>query len=435
MAGDASAVRSAIDRFLNSFDKPARLLVAVSGGSDSKGLLLALAHALPAFPTFSLVACTVDHGLRPEAADEALEVAQFCARIHVPHIIQRWSGDKPRAGIQAEARAARYRLLAQAADAFDATAIVTGHSRDDQLETVVMRSQRSAPDAIGLSGMANAVLYDTRYWILRPLLTVERQNIRQFLRGQGEGWIDDPSNDDLHYERVRIRQRPQADAVALPRRLESSHAAARYLDRTVRIHLGLVAEVSHELRQHLRDANAVRALAVLTAVMGGRTFPFGSETKERLLQFLQDGKPGRLTAARVVFDLRRDALYLYREARGLNDVVVEDGEQMQWDNRLLVANHAGSPVQVVPGGDDWTERLVSSGVALAVAKRAAPAGWRIKGQPGTDVALTSGMTTRRAIALYDTFLPCFDLPLANQLAKMLSRTAYPLTPVHNVCAN
>lgn len=435
MAGDVSAVRSAIDRFLNSFEKPARLLVAVSGGSDSKGLLLALAQALPAFPTFSLVACTVDHGLRPEAVDEALEVAQFCARIHVPHIIQRWSGDKPRAGIQAAARAARYRLLAQAADTFDATAIVTGHSRDDQLETIAMRQTRSAPDAMGLAGMAGAVLYDTRLWILRPLLTVGREHIRQFLRGQGEKWIDDPSNDDLHYERVRIRQRPQADAVALPRRLESSHAAARYLDRTVRIHLGLVAEVSHELRQHFRDANAVRALAVLGAVMGGRVYPLGSETKERLLQFLQDGKPGRLTAARVVFDLRRDALYLYREARGLNAVVVEDCNQMQWDNRLLVANNSGSPVQVVPGGDDWTERLVSSGVALAVAKRAAPAGWRIMGQPGNDVALTSGVTTRRAIALYDTFLPCFDLPLADQLAKMLSRTAYPLTPVHNVCAN
>ncbi|MBD8556656.1 tRNA lysidine(34) synthetase TilS [Rhizobium sp. CFBP 8762] len=430
-----SAVRSAIDRFLNSFDKPARLLVAVSGGSDSKGLLLALAQALPAFPTISLVACTVDHGLRPEAADEALEVEQFCARIHVPHIIQRWNGKKPRAGIQAAARAARYGLLADAADRFDATAIVTGHSRDDQLETIAMRQTRSAPDAIGLAGMAGAVLYDTHLWILRPLLTVSREDIRQFLRGQGEGWIDDPSNDDLHYERVRIRQRPQADSVALPRRLESSYDATRYLDRTVRIHLGLVAEVSHELCQHLRDANAVRALAVLTAVMGGRTFPFGSETKERLLQFLQDGKPGRLTAGRVVFDLRRDAVYLYREARGLNAVAIADDDQMQWDNRLLVTNHTGGPIQVAPGGDNWTERLVSSGVALAVAKRASPAGWRIMGQPGNDIALTSGVTTRRAIALYDTFLPCFDLPLANQLAKMLNRAAYPLTPVHNVCAN
>ncbi|RME16806.1 MAG: tRNA(Ile)-lysidine synthetase [Alphaproteobacteria bacterium] len=85
--------------------------LAVSGGGDSMALLHLMATLAPA-RGLSLRAATVDHGLRPEAADEARFVAEVCARLGVPHETLVWDGRAARGNLQAEARAARYRLLA-----------------------------------------------------------------------------------------------------------------------------------------------------------------------------------------------------------------------------------------------------------------------------------------------------------------------------------
>jgi tRNA(Ile)-lysidine synthase len=182
-----------------------RILVAVSGGSDSKGLLLALNEAIEASDPnrFSLAACTVDHALRPESAAEAKGVAAFCASIGVPHLIKRWNGPKPLTGIQAAAREARYRLLADAAERLGAGCIVTGHTSDDQRETILMRMQRA--QGPGASGMASATLYDRRIWVLRPFLDLDRASIRAYLATRDVTWFDDPSNAHPTFERVCVR--------------------------------------------------------------------------------------------------------------------------------------------------------------------------------------------------------------------------------------
>src|SRR5687768_3450393 len=94
------------------------ILAAVSGGSDSKGLLLALHEAIArgGFSAFSLSACTIDHALRPESAEEARAVAHFCAGRKIPHLTRQWQGEKPETGLQAAAREARYKLLSDAAE-------------------------------------------------------------------------------------------------------------------------------------------------------------------------------------------------------------------------------------------------------------------------------------------------------------------------------
>ena len=174
---DRAAPHVAVDtakQFLSTFKAPGRLLVAISGGSDSNGLLLALADAIAGggFSGFSLCACTVDHGLRAQAADEARKVAALCAARGIPHVTRVWRGEKPKTGIQAAARQARYRLLADAAEEIGATCILAGHTADDQAETIAMRQSRSQPDAAGLAGMAGGVLVDRRVWVLRPFLSL-----------------------------------------------------------------------------------------------------------------------------------------------------------------------------------------------------------------------------------------------------------------------
>ncbi len=343
MSPEAASPQAAILQFLESLQSPARILVAISGGSDSTGLLLLLDEAVKAAPhlKISLCAATVDHGLRAGSADEARQVAALCASLGIPHIIAAWQGEKPKTGIMAAAREARYDLLAESAERLGAKLIVTGHTLDDQRETLLMRGMRTEQRS---SGIADAVLFDRRFWILRPLLFSSRANIRAFLRERDVAWIDDPSNEDVKYERVRVRRQLSADRAtemdihaAWEARLALSSAAAEWLDRHFRLHGGLLGQVSVD---GLRQDRAVLdyALGRLTAVFGGQPFVPGRAQMERLLSFVTGGEPGRMTVGRVVFDLRRDGLYLSRESRGILPLVLRPGVAGVWDGRFRVCN-------------------------------------------------------------------------------------------------
>jgi tRNA(Ile)-lysidine synthase len=150
----------AINRFLHALRRPTRLLVAISGGSDSTGLLVALAEAIRTrHLPHTLVSATIDHGLRSASADEARQVAALCQALDIPHRIMRWTDEKPATGLSEAARLARYRLLSEAAASMNADALVTGHTLDDQVETVAMRLSRSGERLIGAGrhGICNAL--------------------------------------------------------------------------------------------------------------------------------------------------------------------------------------------------------------------------------------------------------------------------------------
>ncbi|MBY5540163.1 tRNA lysidine(34) synthetase TilS [Rhizobium leguminosarum] len=351
MSPEAASPQLAILQFLTSLQSPARILVAISGGSDSTGLLLLLDEAVKAAPhlKISLCAATVDHALRAGSAAEAREVADLCASLGIPHTILIWQSDKPKTGIMAAAREARYGLLASAAERFEADLIVTAHTLDDQRETLAMRGMRTEQVS---TGIADAVLFDRRFWILRPLLFSTRADIRAFLKEQGVPWIDDPSNEDTKYERVRMRRQLSADAgmekdisAAWEERLALSAKGAEWLDRYFRLHGGLLGQV---MPDGLRQDRAVLdyVLGRLAAVFGGQPFAPGRGQMERVLTFATGSGLGRMTAGRVVFDLRRDGLYLARESRGILPLVLQPGEAGVWDGRFGAVNRSGTTIGV-----------------------------------------------------------------------------------------
>ncbi len=186
------------------------LVLAVSGGSDSTALLVLAARwakRLKRAP--KLLAVTVDHGLRPEAKREAAAVRRLARALGVRHRAMPWRGEKPASGLQAAARAARYRLLAEAAVDAGFEHILTAHTLDDQAETVLFRLARGS-GLTGLSGMAYASAVPVRaggasLFLVRPLLPVSKARLLCTLREAGIDYSEDPSNRDPRFTRTRVR--------------------------------------------------------------------------------------------------------------------------------------------------------------------------------------------------------------------------------------
>ncbi|MGR9077992.1 tRNA lysidine(34) synthetase TilS [Rhizobium leguminosarum] len=462
MSPEAASPQLAIHQFLTSLQSPARILVAISGGSDSTGLLLLLDEAAKAAPhlKISLCAATVDHALRAGSADEARGIAALCASLGIPHTIMIWQGDKPTTGIMAAAREARYGLLATAATDFKADLIVTGHTLDDQRETLQMRGMRTEQVS---TGIADAVLFDRRFWILRPLLFSTRADIRAFLKERGVPWIDDPSNEDTKYERVRMRRQLSADAgmtkdisAAWEERLALSSRGAEWLDRHFRLHGCLLGQV---MPDGLRQDRAVLdyALARLAAVFGGQPFAPGRGHMERILAFATGSKPGRMTAGRVVFDLRHDGLYLARENRGISPLVLRPGEAGVWDGRFYARNGsvASIEIQAAAAHAQDTSRFIESitaqtrGAWIPVTstgmweymQRLPKSAWKraIASAPvlSAEESLLPEESARMVeltpyFAPFDRFLTRFDFIFANRLSAVFATAPYARLPLRSI---
>lgn len=177
--------------------------LAVSGGGDSLALLYLMAEIVKD-TDLRLRAVTVDHGLRPEAVQEAAMVGRVAASLGVPHDILTWDGWQGEGNLQDQARRARYDLICAWARQHGIRQVALGHTADDQAETFLMRLSR-ASGVDGLSGMAVRRRIG-QVTLVRPLLDVRRGCLRSYLRGIGADWAEDPSNEDTHYERIRARQ-------------------------------------------------------------------------------------------------------------------------------------------------------------------------------------------------------------------------------------
>lgn len=218
-----------------SLPSGATLALAVSGGADSMAMLLLAAAAFPG----RIAAATVDHGLRPEAADEAALVAKICARLGVPHATLTPAAPITGSSVQKGAREARYAALAGWMEATGASALLTAHHADDQAETLLMRLNR-ASGVTGLSGI-RPWRFEDDVLLLRPLLAWRRSELRAIAADARVPWVEDPSNADSRHDRTRFRallaDQPLLDPAALARSasyLGEAEAALDTLAETLR---------------------------------------------------------------------------------------------------------------------------------------------------------------------------------------------------------
>ena len=283
---------------LGPWEEQPRLAVAVSGGPDSLCLTL-LAHGWAAARGGEVIGLTVDHGLRPESATEAGRVGEWLGARGIRHQILNWRGDRPGTGIQEAARHARYQLLNQWVREHGCLHLLLAHTRDDQAETFVMRLGRGS----GLRGLAAmpTVSYGADARLLRPLLDIRKSRLVATLRDWGQYWIDDPSNDDIQFERVRTRgflarlensgfpthRLSDAATAAGGIRVRLDRHCARALAHTVAMRGREHALVDRERYARLPEEIQRQVIGRLLAAVGGAPYGPRSEKLKRLLTDLQ----------------------------------------------------------------------------------------------------------------------------------------------------
>jgi tRNA(Ile)-lysidine synthase len=342
--------------------------IAVSGGGDSTALLhLARAAGL------RVAAVTVDHRLRPESAEEAAGVAAACAALGVAHRVQVWDHGPVRGNLMDRARQARMALIRAWAREAGIAHVALGHTRDDQAETFLMGLARGAGLA-GLSGMRRSWA-EGGVTFHRPLLDTGREALRAWLRSRGIPWVDDPSNDDPRFARVRARRALGAlaplgltaeglatvaghlaeaqEALQVQIRAAAGHVEARA--GALEVGAGLWAEPAEVQRQVV--------LAALRWLTGPGYAPRAADLA-RFIAAMAEGRAATLAGARA------QGGWLFREARALG---AAQPVGALWDGRWSVTGPAGEVR------------------ALGEAGLRALADWRAQGLPRAVLAVTPGV--------------------------------------------
>ena len=197
------------------FQEAPLFLIALSGGADSTALAAALASLRDKDPSFKLHALHVNHGIRPTENCSVDENAarDLCAALKIPFtvtVIPRGKieeyGRKNGSGMESAARHFRYKALEEAVQKLGADALLTGHTRDDRLETILMAFLRGGGPR-GLGALAgNTVLPGNSIPLLRPLLSLSRSDILSYLEERNQSYCTDETNADEHFFRNRVRR-------------------------------------------------------------------------------------------------------------------------------------------------------------------------------------------------------------------------------------
>lgn len=360
-------------------DMPVRIGVAVSGGSDSLALLHVL-RAISDVHKLQIEAATVDHGLRPGSADEAAVVAAICADWGIAHRTLAWRGWDGQGNLQDSARRARYALLSDWAAERELGAVALGHTLEDQAETVLMRLARRA-GVDGLSAMAPRVLRGGTLW-LRPCLTVSRGRLQARLRAYDIQWVDDPSNEDPRYDRIKTRQ------------MLATLGA-----------LGLDPHALAEVASHMRDAREALEVATRRSARRCITHHHGALALDRMCFAAEPQEIQRRLLGGAIrwitgapYAPRRAPLAAMVEAVKACQGMTLGGVALlcKDDTAWLFREYAPVRDMSVGAGDIWDDRwqIVQGEAALLRGARLAPlgqagmescAGWRETGLPHAAV--------------------------------------------------
>jgi tRNA(Ile)-lysidine synthase len=380
---------------LGPFESAPHLAVACSGGPDSLALTL-LADGWARERGGRVTALIVDHAMRPESVAEAATVREMLIVAGIEAVVLTREGPDLKSDRQAAARRARYALMSEWCRHNGILHLLLGHHRGDQAETLMLRLGRGS-GVDGLAAMA-AVSETAHLRLLRPLLGVPRERLTAFLRAAGVDWVEDPSNEDTAFARVRLRHmlpglgeegfsepRLAATARRMGRaRIALESAATELLARATAIYPEGYAVLAPGEVLAAPEETGLRALArLLTCVGGGQHGP-RLERLERLYEWLARGGGGGRTLAGCRIARYRKALVLVcREAVAAGEAVpAADGAL--WDRRFRLSIASPRDARMYRlGPDGWAQiktrrpDIEAAGMPAEV-RNGIPAIWRLE---------------------------------------------------------
>ena len=375
---------------IGGFETRPLIAVAVSGGPDSMALML-LADRWARARGGQAWGLTVDHGLRPESADEARIVGSWLGARAIPHEALRWVGPKPVSGIQEAAREARYRLLTAWCRRHFCLHLLAAHHLEDQVETHLIR-RRAGSGSDGLAGMsAMRELRGCR--LVRPLLAVPRERLAALLAFEGQPFLRDPSNLNPVFERARLRlaldEKPPfllsterigmrgracewppalpagsllTVRTSLPRgaqeglpasanlavsaemracareRIARERAADALIARALALHPAGFAVLDPAMLAAAAPEVAMRVLSRAVSCLGGWRYPARTARLARLLLVVTQEPRRAYTLGGCRFVPWRGRVLILRElVRAAAPIALEPGADMCWDRRFAVS--------------------------------------------------------------------------------------------------
>ena len=329
--------------------------IAVSGGSDSMALLHILTDWESADKPNIFVA-SIDHGLRPESKSEVEFVKKVCEEKKVEHVSLAPATHllKSQGNLQNNARLARYQLLRNWAISKNLQCIFIGHTLDDQEENLLMRFFRGS-GVDGLVSMEELVVRNEILWI-RPLLKSRKEDLRNYLRDNNYSWINDPSNFDDKYQRVKVRK--------LLQQLKSSNLIASNFVKTAD-HMLRASKLSKETAisssKSLLSFNDVgqitfegkkfselfedtqnRILAGIISWFSGTFYkPRFSQLENMRRKIIKNKNLSGATLGGTVFKKKNGIVTVVRELASVEENHLIKNEKFIWDNRWLISFKSG----------------------------------------------------------------------------------------------
>lgn len=334
--------------------------LAVSGGADSLGLML-LVHQWGQLHDVDtkITVYSVDHQLRKESVDECRLVAELATELGFETRTLTWQGIKPETGVQAGARIARYQLISKAMERDGVQVLLTGHHKQDQSETILMRLAHSS----GISGLAGIRDFSTVEGVklFRPLLNISREQLKAMVVEAGYVPVHDPSNSHEKYERVRWRKiLPQLETLGMNGDVLTRFAlrmgradtalskiAQGIFIKSVTVDQFGVYSFPLALFKNQPDEIAIRIIECLVRCASGNNGGELSQFEKLHSEVLGLSFNGRVIAG-CKLEIWRDNLVVFREAGKISGerVLLGAKEEIVWDQRFVLTNNGPDRVEI-----------------------------------------------------------------------------------------
>ena len=362
-------------------DLPQKMALAVSGGGDSMALLY-LAADWARLWQVDLSVVTIDHQLRRESGAEAALVKAVSQDLGLTHTTLLWQGWNGQGNLPDAARRARLDLINGWRR--EIRYVLMGHTLDDQAETFLMRLRRGS-GVDGLSGIAPVHLVTVSendnlsasssglhasgsLHVLRPLLAVSRANLRAHLTKIGASWVDDPSNQDDHYERVRMRQfMPDLEAVGLYQKGLADTAKRLRRARTAlsRRAVAVAEQIAHqddgdvvfdlEALGEIEEETQLRLLAAALCWVSSNAYRPRLTVLENALQAALVSKNGALHGGLI--RVHGTQLRITREYQAVRDTRHIVGNRGFWDGRWQITGPKIDGTEIRPLGPEGVQQI------------------------------------------------------------------------------